>query len=166
MKALFRLLTYGALAILAGCSFLTGSEEPQIVFGQSIRGIEVGDDSISVIQAFGVPVKTGIGDFNGYTLIFAVDGIDAVEVTIAQDSTGRSGVAGVTVFSPFPGTTREGVGIGSPRESALDAFGPPDDSDLTPQGRRDVYHFEASGFIIEYRYDVIYAISMVKHLAR
>ena len=65
-----------ALPLAAGCSLPFSAsedeeepEEARIIFGKSIEGLEVRDDSSKVRQLLGEPTDRAIGDFNGEVLI-------------------------------------------------------------------------------------------------
>lgn len=163
-----RLFCLMCLGFCAGCHLFKVDPEdasPGLIdFGRSINGIEIEDDSATVIRTLGSPSKMGIGDYDGYTFVYAIDGSDAIDVTISHDPALGTGVISMSIFSVYPGMTEGGIGIGSPRGETLKALGAPDVTEDSPQSRRDIYQFEHSSFSVEYRNDKIYSISMTRRM--
>lgn len=178
MKQLALLLIPAILLSLAGCE-LVGSENEnpsseegngRIVFGASIDGIEIGDDTTAVIDQLGRPDYVGIGDFPGVTFAYAYpasggEGLrDSLEVTIITepDSGWEYGVWTMKASGPYSGETRDGVRIGTTRERVLQLIGAPakSQSPSDAQGLWDTYCFEKASFVLTYAQSRIRTIRM------
>lgn len=158
--------------VLAGCQLLGAeatTEVPRIRFGDSIDGIEIGTDSMAVIEKLGYPDVTGFGDFEGWTFGYVyprADGTgyrDSLAVTIATNPEDETfGVISVTVQGLYSGRTEERIGLGSMRKVAVRAWRTPDDTqvDHVPGRRVDVYTFTVNVFEIRYTDDRITSITM------
>ena len=155
-------LYVSALALLlSGCALLAGEdEEAEIVFGEHIEGIEIGDDSSEVARKLGPPPSQAYGDFDGWIFVYDEGRLERTEITIWRQTTPSPGVSEVSVYAPYEGKTKEGVGIGTPRNSALEKLGPPDASRETDEEIRDAYVFEGRRFVVAYRGGAVYAIHM------
>ncbi len=177
------LLLSSALLIWAGCNLLNVDQEStpsprgngRIVFGESIENVKIGDDTTAVINKLGRPDHVGTGDFPGsifeyvYPLVDSKGYRDSLEVTIIITKEVRweqsKGVQGLKVSGSYSGETRNGVGLGVSRESALVLLGEPDRSskDDDDQIVYDNYYFEENAFSLKYIEGKLQVIWMVPH---
>lgn len=154
------------LLLLVGCDSLFDSDEDtlvedaRIVFGENIEGVQIGDDSLAVVQKLGTPSGIGIGDFEGWIFFYEEGDLNQTEITIFRENRLASGVINMCVYSPYPGETKDGVGIGTSRNLALQKLGQPDFVDENDQRVCDHYIFGEYGFIVEYRADSLFSICM------
>lgn len=171
MKSFFLpiLLCCLALPLAAGCSLPFSAsddeEEPEdarIIFGRSIEGLEVRDDSSKVRHLLGQPTYTTTGDFDGEVRVYEEGRLEKTEVCILFGNPPSifSGVCAVKVLAPYDGKTADGVGIGTVRTEALEKLGPPDSSKEGNVTIKDTYLFGEVGFEIIYRDQVLYSILM------
>ena len=152
--------------LLSGCALLLGegegAEEAEIVFGESIEGITIGDDSSEVVQQIGEPVEVASNELPVLTYRYgeaSTEPLDGLEVEIGTGRIAVEGVVGVCAYAPYDGQTEEGVGIGTSRREVLERLGEPDfplpwgtiAAEVEPEGRYDYYDFAESRFRLEYR---------------
>ena len=98
-------------------------EEAKIIFGQSIEGIKLGDDSATVIDKLGLPEQIQTGDFGGFIFIYLLpDSSNRIKVTFMEEYDSR--VTAITVHE-YKGKTKDGIGIGSYRNDVLKIMGTP-----------------------------------------
>ena len=146
-----------ALAILLGCD---KGVEPyptrgSIVINEGIDGVRFGDDEATVKRKLGQPSSIMIGDFNGVGYEYTTGRYAKMYVGIYSPTATPSGVFSISVTSPYPGTTKEGIGIGSRRASVLDIFGQPAVHNQADSTSWDRYEFGAHLFLLEYRNDFV-----------
>jgi len=136
----------------------------RIVFGEHIEGVRIGDDSATVVRKLGMPTVIGGDDFAGGIFYYAENTkYNLMFVGVSKDTALGLGVIFVWAEPPYRGTTKDGVGIGTPREIAIESLGRPDTTTSAPGGGIvDGYHYEKNAFGIEYRDNKIYWISMVQ----
>lgn len=103
-----------------------------IVPGQTIAGINIGDEFRSVKEKYGGPDSSGFtteglvfatytGGYGGWKLSVYLEDKDQ------NDSLGDfDTVVSISVRLPYAGKTPKGVGIGSPQADVLKEFGPPE----------------------------------------
>lgn len=153
------------LLVLALTSSCTKSKSPVeaepappmgIVWGESIEGVAIGDDSSSVVAKLGPPTSIAIGDFAGYTLFYEKGNLARTFVTISTDDKLILGVIGVTVTPPYKGATKSGIGLGSERNSVINQIGQPDEiADYA-----EIYNYEKNEFHVRYDNGRVEAITM------
>jgi len=119
------------------------AEEARIILGRSIDGVKIGDDSMTVINKIGQPDTIVGDDFVG--VIFKYYRVDNphsfMMISIFQDSllTNGTAVFFLEVDSPYVGKTKEGVGIGTPREITWQLLGIPTNTDSSGSVIEDYY---------------------------
>jgi hypothetical protein len=136
------------------------SDTSSIIFGKSIEGIEIGDDSITVIRKLGQPTQILDGDFNGYILVYAEGILNYTNVFISNDLTLGLGVIVVSIDGPFQGRSKDSIGIGSERYFVISKIGTPDTTQGEPPVIDDIYNFKINSFSINYENERIHRISM------
>ena len=156
-------LSVVAFLMGAGCNLFDtngSADEPaaRIVFGESIEGLRIGDDSTTVVETLGAPDEMAQDDFNGDIFRYTEGELALTEVAVSRDSGLGLGVIDVRVSAPYGGRTKGGTGIGTPRGEVLEELGPPDIVDAS--GRYATYLFEANAFVVEYRDEKIFLIIM------
>lgn len=156
-----------------GCDLFGETEagrDARIDFGRSISGVEIGMDTSAVTKRLGRPDFVRLGDFTGVIFTYAYpveDGagyLDSLSVAINTNPMDSSyGVIGVEAKGPYSGRSAEGIGIGSTRKDALDAWGSPDDSHMNGVSghRDDVYEFAENRFRIYYEEGKIASITLL-----
>lgn len=153
------------IAIIAACSNPTEScEDPLIVWGQSIAGIKLGDDSLTVIKKIGKPTHSWEADIDGSLLVYGEGSkYNHMEILVVKSGALHLGVNVIGVYSPYSGKTKDGIGIGVTRNKSIEILGQPNRSETGPGGIDniiDIYLFDKTGFGLEYRNNVVYRISM------
>jgi hypothetical protein len=112
-------------------------EAAPIVPGQTVAGINVGDEFQTVKEKYGGPDNSG---FTTEGLVFATytGGYGSWKLNVyLEDSDGNDSlgdfdiVVSISVRSPYVGKTAAGVGIGSPSADVLKEFGPPESQDTS-----------------------------------
>ena len=148
-------------ALGAGCDALSDRpQEARVVFGESINGVAIGDDSLSVVRELGNPSETGT-DWRGGAVLRYTEGAHAgLEVALAPDSAG-GGVVRVSARAPYDGRSEEGVGLGSEQDEALGAWPQPERSHDLDSLRYDLYFFGDRFFGVEYAGDRVAALEVV-----
>lgn len=152
-------------AFITSCTNPTESREyPSIVWGQSIAGIKLGDDSLTVIKKIGKPTYSFEGDIDGSLLIYGEGSkYNHMEILVVKSHAPALGVTNISVYSPYSEKTKDGIGIGVTRNKALEILGQPNRSETVPGGIDniiDIYLFDRTGFGLEYRNDVVYRVTM------
>lgn len=110
-------------------------ERARIILGYTIDGVLLGDDSLTVINKLGEPID--INDDPDVVYIFNYPGIELSVRKPLDDSLGTF-VAEIKIFDPYSGKTKEGICIGTDRESVLSLIGLP----LSSESNSDKYYFE------------------------
>jgi len=107
-------------------------EAAPVIPGQTVAGINVGDDFITVEEKYGSPDSSG---FTTEGLVYATytGGYGAWKLNIYLEDKDQSNslgdfdsVVSIGVRQPYAGTTAGGVGIGSPQSAVTAEFGPPE----------------------------------------
>jgi hypothetical protein len=107
-------------------------EAAPIVPGQTVAGINIEDDFITVEEKYGSPDSTG---FTTEGLVYATytGGYGAWKLNVYLEDKDQNNslgdfdtVVSVGVRSPYVGTTAGGVGIGSPQSAITKEFGAPE----------------------------------------
>ena len=158
-------LSIVAFLVWAGCSLFdtNGSAddpEPRIVFGESLEGLRIGDDSTTVVETLGAPDGIAYDDFNGETYVYSEGEWAHIEVTISRDARLGLGVFDIRVSAPYDGRTAGGTGIGIPRGEAVAELGEPDTVLERSTGTLEIYLFESNIFKIDYREGMVFSIHM------
>lgn len=121
-----------ALLFLLGCDSTDNEpEEPAIVFGVSIEGIELGFTNTEVLEVLGDPFEARISSgSNLLTYRYGNDdpGASDYSIFIAFPEAFDNRVAGISVLNHYKGTAEGGLGIGSPRQEIIQRLGQPDTS--------------------------------------
>jgi len=125
----------GFLGLLTGCSLTDGgdgqiarSNHGRLVIRESIDSIAPGFTPTMVRGILGDPAAIGIGDYAGFNYEYgAGSGTEMppeMEILFAEDYGDQ--VADITVNKPYPGRTKEGIGLGFPKEIVRQFIGQPD----------------------------------------
>jgi hypothetical protein len=123
-------------------------EEARIILEKSIDNVEIGDDSTTVIVKLGEPDEIALGDYAGYLLIYTRGTHNGITVTLHSEK----GVQGVSARSPYNGFTETGIGIGTPRETVVQALGDPGFSaQLNNDRTKETYRYGPNSFSFVYR---------------
>ncbi|HET6568001.1 MAG TPA: hypothetical protein VFG50_08545, partial [Rhodothermales bacterium] len=122
-------------------------ENPRIVWGESIEGVEIGDDSATVVQKLGHPAYWP-QEGGGVTLRYLEGRLNTTNVFVTK----TVGVFLVEVQKPYGGMTKEGVQIGMIRGEALRRLGKPSVTWNTPD-ILDAYFYRDEGFEFELQYN-------------
>jgi outer membrane protein assembly factor BamE (lipoprotein component of BamABCDE complex) len=123
----------------------------RIVMYESVDGVALGEDTMSVIQKLGRPSSIGVGDFPGVVFEYH-EGVHAtMSVVIYNPSAIPSGVTSITVSSPYQGRTAEGVGLGMARDLVMATLGRPLTSFSADSCQHDRYTAGDDVFQISYR---------------
>jgi len=123
--------------------------------GQTVAGINVGDEFRAVKEKFGGPDSTG---FTTEGLVYATytGGYGPWKLNVyledkdANNSLGDFDiVVSISVRSPYAGRTPKGTGIGSPSADVVKEFGPPErQSDVTHQGEAlTIMEYNSKGIV-------------------
>ncbi|KAB2848493.1 MAG: T9SS type A sorting domain-containing protein [Ignavibacterium sp.] len=110
-------------------------EKARIIMYESIEGIRLGDDSLSVIEKLGEPSHIEYPNFNGYTLVYQRGAIGNVEIVrVDLYPVDSASVVAISVEGSYIGKTKEGVGLGTSRDEVISKIGYPDyyDQSLPP----------------------------------
>lgn len=134
----------------------------KIIFGKSMEGIEIGNDSITVIQKLGKPSAIGIGDFKGYILEYTEGRLNYMSIIISNDNLLGLGVINVNVESPYQGKSKDSIGIDSDRNFVINRIGIPDTTYEEAPFIYDIYYYEKNSFHVTYKNYRVYRISMNK----
>ena len=158
-------LSIVAFLVWAGCSLFdtNGSAddpEPRIVFGESLEGLRIGDDSTTVVETLGAPDEMAQDDFNGDIFRYTEGELALTEVAVSRDSGLGLGVIDVRVSAPYGGRTKGGTGVGTPRGEAVAELGEPDTVLERSTGTLEIYLFESNIFKIDYREGMVFSIHM------
>ena len=135
-------------------------EQPRIILGESIEGVSIGDDSLSVITKLGQPTNIAIGDFAGYILIFSEGKHALTQVVISTDPALGLGVTSVSVKPPYQGITEDSIGLGSEHSFVISKIGEPNRV-FGDNSSSDAYYYEKNDFIFYYDNERVHAIGMV-----
>ncbi len=126
-------------------------EDPRIVFGETIDGILIGDDTTAVIEKAGIPDEIQRGDFAGVAFLYNEGDYAGLVVTIATETEDNNGVQGVGAWPPYVGKSKEGIGLGSTRSEVIEQLGDPEDlGDVTQGSKVDAYLFQDTFFLLSY----------------
>ena len=154
------------LAIYACKNIPTQSNEntdtSRIVFGKSIEGVFIGDDSLTVIKKLGQPTYIQDGDFNGYIFNYTEGKLNFTYLFVSNDPALGLGVIGITVEGSYQGKSKDSIGIGSERNFVQSKIGMPDTTEGEYPLIEDIYNYEKNSFGINYENYRILRISMGK----
>jgi hypothetical protein len=119
---------------------------PGIVWGESIEGVRIGDDSTRVVQLLGPPswVSSETPDSRFFVYQRDVFNTRWIELYIGF------GVFSYQIFEKSMLQTSEGVGVGTSRGELIRKFGKPANSDYI-EVISDNFHFNRVFFNVEYR---------------
>jgi hypothetical protein len=135
-------------------------EPPTIILGESISGVSIGDDSLSVIAKLGRPTSIAVGDFRGYILAYEKGEYALTYVIISNDPALGLGVRSIIVESPYKGVTEDGIGIGSELSFVISKIGKPNKtSEETPI--LDTYYYQKNNFCFSYDNGRVFKIIMM-----
>ncbi len=161
---IFSVLFNLSFLLWAGCNLLSnegqGEQQARIIFGKSIDGVEISDDTTTVIRKLGEPSGFAYPDYAGEIYLYVEDNFVFIEILISYIL--PHGVMNLSISYPYSGKTVDGVGIGTPRSDALNALGPPDVSDMLSNVLIDSYFFEDNTFRVEYHENNFFSIWMVR----
>ena len=126
-------------------------EDPRIVFGGTIDGIGIGDDTTAVIAKLGRPNFIGRGDFPGVQLEYNKGEHAGLLISIVTEGDGPRGTSLVTILESYVGRSEEGIGVGSLRDEVIGHLGVPDSGGAGGgRSRIDGYNFENVWFNFYY----------------
>jgi hypothetical protein len=159
---MLKLVTGIILIAPVGCDDIGAPAEPDltIVFGESIATVRVGDSESDVVRKLGPPTYTTDGDFDGVLYYYTEGRLANLWVAISYDPALRLGVLFVDAVAPYPGRTKEGVGINSERGFVLSKVGKPDATNVYGITMNDVYHYPENKFNLYYQNEHLLRISM------
>ena len=138
LRSKILIFLYLVIFPLQGCKDNLTQYERDIspfIFGKSIEGVEIGDDSITVIQKLGKPTRIEDGDFNGYIFYYVEGRLANTFVAVSNDRALSLGVIGISVEGPYQGKSKDSIGIGSDRDFVISKLGVPD----TTVGETPIY---------------------------
>lgn len=102
-------------------------EKARIIMYESIEGIKLGDDSLSVIEKLGEPNHIEYPNFNGYSLVYQRGSIGNAEIIrVDLYPVDSASVVAISVDGSYSGKTEEGIGLGANREEVISKIGYPD----------------------------------------
>jgi hypothetical protein len=130
-------------------------EAAPIVPGQTMAGINIEDDFITVEEKYGSPDSSG---FTTEGLVYATytGGYGAWKLNLYLEDKDQNNslgdfdtVVSIGVRSPYNGTTAGGVGIGSPQSAITTEFGPPErDSTMSHLGEETkILEYNTKGIV-------------------
>jgi hypothetical protein len=143
---------------------IENTDTSKIIFGKSIEGVFIGDDSLTVIQKLGQPTAIQDGDFNGYIFHYTEGKpkLANIYVFVSKDPNLGLGVIVITIESPYQGKSKDSIGIGSERNFVISKIGLPDTTQGEFPSIDDIYNYERNSFGINYANYLIHRISMGK----
>lgn len=164
-------LALGSLVVMwAGCALVESDpfafdtariEAARIVLGESIDGVKPGATTDEVERTLGPPHALSYGDFAGFLYEYGAGSQTSapteMEILFGEEFEDR--VLLMTVRSPYPGTTRERIGVGSRRQEVRRRLGQPDAEEIQahwkslgrPWFRGDIYtRDDAIAFVFHY----------------
>ena len=145
----------------SGCSKgVEPADEARIVLRESVDGVKFGDSEQTVVQKLGQPDDIAQGDFPGVTYEYNTGKYATMHVTIYSPGVLHSGVVYISVQSPYPGATKDGIGIGSPRESVRQILGQPDSHGESVDTTWDRYEDDAHVLLVNYRGEVVESLML------
>jgi hypothetical protein len=135
-------------------------ESPRIILGESIEGVSIGDDSLSVIARLGRPTTILEGDFNGHIFVYDKGKHALTYVSISREPALGFGVISVRVEPPYQGITKDGIGIGSEHNFVISKIGQPD---KISEGASivDKYFYQKNNFGFVYYNERVHSIIMI-----
>lgn len=122
-------------------------EKARIILGQSIEGVKIGDDSLTVINKLGIPDLVYDADLDGYVFAYSDESHSGFElyVTIIKNPQfieTTTAVISIEANVPYKGKTKEGIKIGMYRDIVLNLLGAPLRTDPGPPLIVDYYYIE------------------------
>ncbi|MEI7905779.1 MAG: hypothetical protein WCI84_00330 [Bacteroidota bacterium] len=149
--------------LFTSCQHTTTPEpQSQIVLGDNIEGVQIGDDSSTVVRKLGKPSYIGDGDMNGYIFQYTEGRLAYTFVTISKDPLFGLGTISVSLEGPYAGKTKDGIKIKCEREFVLGKIGVPDTSFAGSPLTYDIYYFNKNGFTFTYENQIVHRIIMSK----
>ena len=115
-------------------------EEARVILGQSIDGVKMGDDSLTVIDKLGVPDTIYFADLDGYVFAYLDKNMHTFQLFIVLFPTSKPAVISIEATRAYEGKTKEGVEIGMYRNDALKLLGTPFFTDPGPPSTVDFYY--------------------------
>ncbi|MFH1194556.1 MAG: T9SS type A sorting domain-containing protein [bacterium] len=100
-------------------------EKARLILCQSIDDVEIGDDSLTLIEKLGYPDYIGGADIDGYIFCYLDDNNYTFQLYITLFPTSKPLVFEVEVNRFYEGKTKEGVKIGMYRNEVIRLLGPP-----------------------------------------
>ena len=132
-------------------------DNARIIPGQSIEGIRIGEDSLTVIKKLGPPTYYMPADLNGYRFVYTEGNLKYTEVAISRDRSTGLGVIGVHAEMPYNGTTKEGISLASERDFVVSKIGQPDTTEAISY---DIYYYQRNDFLFVYEDQRVLRITM------
>jgi flagellar hook assembly protein FlgD len=121
-------------------------EEARVILYQSIDGVKMGDDSLTVISKLGVPNYISYADLDGYVLHY-YDKNMGRDFAITLYPTSAPKVYCIHAVGIYSGKTKEGVKIGMYREEMLKLLGMPTYTDPIPATYDYYYKDPSPGYL-------------------
>lgn len=134
----FTQLAAGLVLLFAflGCDVTDheSSDVGRLVLGESVDGVGIGSDSLSVRGRLGVPAQIQRGNrFVMYRYTRAPHA--GLSIQFGLDANGSfDGSTSFSLSAPYRGKTAQGVGLGSSRAAVIRALGEPDFSNVGTSG--------------------------------
>ncbi len=154
LKRTILIIPFTSILFLQSCKDSPNQSEfntdtTRIVIGQSIEGIKIGDDSLTVINKLGIPDTIYYADLDGWVFAYINDDNQhrRLRVVLINNPTfisKSSAVISVEIGRPFPGKTKEGVRINMNREEVIKRLGNPQFIDPDSPPYVDYYIYEPS----------------------
>ncbi len=148
------------ILLIAGCGVNDLNEQGKfrIVIGESIDFVKVGDGGNVVISKLGQPDEIAMGDFAGYMYIYKKGFHSGITVTINSEQGEK--VSAISIYAPYSGRTKEGLGIGSKHDDVIKILGEPAQSiELASIGNiMDYYYIGDNKFSVSYSDNIVESI--------
>lgn len=151
-----------------GCGLFDLDHDDRIVMGRSIDGVKIYDSPAVVQNKLGQPSSIAIGDFAGFIYEYGEGEPAGLRILLAEPF--HETAIQVTARSPYRGTTKEGVGIGTSQRTVRKFLGSPDSTSVstywhslgTPRFAGDVYLYDSLAFVFSYDQDnLVESIRMI-----
>ncbi len=148
------------ISINSDTTIVFAVEKARIILGQSIEGVEIGDDSLTVINKLGEPDYVGEGDFDGYIFYYTKGSLSDTYVFISKDRALGLGVIGVHVEGTYRGKTKHGITVNSGRDFVINVLGTPSKTQENFPIVYDDYYYSKNIFGFEYYDKQVFLIFM------
>jgi hypothetical protein len=149
------------LAVLMACNKGVESvQQARIDLYQAIDGVKIGDNETIVKQKLGDPNNIIEGDFPGVIFEYTIGRFSGLHVAIYSQGLTPSGVVSISVSSPYSGTTKEGIGIGSRQVSVRQILGQPASKSQSDSTSWDRYEAENRYFVAYYRTESVESLTL------